>query len=191
MSQKTKNEEKLLEEKRSSSLEEVLKNALPYHFSNFEKFERQGIPFGMSGGDTGVPIEERMRANILIKFEVQAYINHLRRLKHHIIFLQKQGKINLPTDKELKQVWEDIMLDDGVINLLANKWAVHRSFDDPRGENLGSHLEILLNFEGTVTMWGNGHLFLSLGNHTFYLYHYHLKAMKFVDWFFTEVRKLK
>ncbi len=190
MTQNINIEKKLLQEKRSSSLEEVLINALPYHFSNFEKFETQGIPFGMNDGDTDVPIGERMRANTLIKFEIQAYINHLSRLKHHIKFLQKQGKINIPTDKELKQIWEDIMLDDGVINLLANKWAVHRSFDDPRGENLGIHLEILLNFEGTVTMWSNGHLYLSLGNHTFSLYHYHPKAMKFVDWFFTEVRKL-
>ncbi len=191
MSHNTNNEEKLLEEKRSSSLEEVLKNALPYHFSNFEKFERQGVPFGMSGGDTGVPIGERMRANTLIKFEVQAYVNHLRRLKHHINFLLKQQVINIPTNQEYREVWDDIMLKDGVINLLANKWAAHRSFDDPQGEDLGRHLEILLNFEGTVTMWGNGHMFLSIGNHTLYLYNYHSKVMKFIDWFFTEVRKLK
>lgn len=191
MSQNTKDEEKLLEEKRSSSLEGVLKHALPYHFSNFEKFERQGVPLGMSGGDTGVPIEERMRANTLIKFEVQAYINHLRRLKHHINFLLKQEAISVPIEQEYKEVWDDIMSDNGMINLLANKWAAHRSFDDPRGEDLGSHLEILLNFEGTVTMWGNGHLYLSIGNHTFYLYYYHPKALNFVNWFFTQVRKLK
>ena len=82
------------------------------------------------------------------------------------------------------------MLVDDVINLLANKWAAHRSFDDPKGEDLGTHLEILLNFEGTVTFWVNGHLSLPIGKHEFFLYEYHPKAMKFIEWLFKEIKLL-
>jgi hypothetical protein len=190
MSKNTVVAQEILDKKRSSSLQEVLMIALPYHFSNFEKLEKIGTPYAEDGENVET-FEQRIKANSLIKFEVQAYINHLRRLKHHIKYLQKEGKISPPINEEIKKVWDDLMLDDGIINLIANKWAVHRSFDDPHGENLTTHLEILLNFEGTITMWGNGHMYLSLGKHEFFLYHYHNSAMKFIEWFFTEVRRIK
>lgn len=181
---------KLIEEKQAPSLKQVLHEALKYHFSNFKKLEELAEPYSMKDrmGITSAAV--RMKANTTIKFEVQAYINQLRRLKHFIRYLQKKKRFKEPEDPELKQIWDDITRDDGVINMLANKWAAHRSVDDPRGESDSLHLAVLLNLEGAITMWSNGHLFLSIERHSFSLFHYHPKALKFVDWVFKAVEDI-
>jgi hypothetical protein len=143
---------KLIEEHRTSSLQNVLNKALDYHFNNFTKLEVLAEPFGIKDGMSIDDVAERMKANSEIKLEIQAYINHLRRLKHFIKYLQKAKSIVEPTDLELKQIWKDIISDDGMVNTLANKWAVHRSVDDPRDETDSLHLEVLLNLESEITM---------------------------------------
>ena len=177
----------LIEETQASTLKQVLKEALNYHFSNFMELEKLAEPYSIEDGSKLSDVAVRMKANTIIKFETQAYINHLRRLKHFINYLQKNGGFEEPENSELKQVWNDIMEVDGVVNMLANKWAVHRSADDPRGESDSLHLAVLLNLEGTITMWGNGHMFLSFDKYEFYLFHYHSKAIKFVDWVFDTI----
>jgi len=179
---------KLIEEHQASSLKRVLQVALEYHFSNFKKLEELAEPYSVKDrmGITSVAV--RIRANSEIKLEVQAYINQLRRLKHFINYLQKHGGFEASTDPELKQVWNDIMERNGVVNLLANKWASHRSVDDPKEEESDAlHLEVLLNLESTITTWGNGHLCLQIKNYSFYLFHYHHKALKFIDWVFEAI----
>lgn len=179
---------KLIEEHRASSLQNVLKKALDYHFINFTKLETLGEPFSIKDGTPMDDVAVRMKANSEVKLEIQAYINHLRRLKHFIKYLQKTNRVVEPTDPELKQVWDDILKDKGMINMLANKWAVHRSIDDPRNESDSLHLEVLLNLEGEMTMWGNGHLYLSIDNHEFYLFYYHPRVVKFIAWLFGKIR---
>jgi len=181
---------KLIEEKQASSLKQVLQEALKYHFSNFTELEKLAEPFSVEDRMGITDAAVRMKANSTIKFEVQAYINQLRRLKHFIKFLQSRGGFDEPQDPELKQVWDDIMEKDGVVNLLANKWAAHRSVDDPQGESDSLHLAVLLNLEGTITMWSNGHLYLSIEEYEFSLFHYHSKALKFVDWVFETIEKI-
>lgn len=178
---------KLIEENQISSLKRVLKDALEYHFLNFTKLEKLAEPYSIEDKTKIADAVVRLRANTTIKFELQAYINQLRRLKHFIKFLQEKGGFGEPKDPELKQIWYDIIEDKGVINMLANKWAAHRSVDDPKGESDSLHLAVLLNLEGAVTMWGNGHIFLSIDKYEFYLFHYHFKALKFIDWVFETV----
>ena len=177
----------LINQHQASSLKQVLEEALNYHFENFARLEKLGEPFSMRDRMKIVEVTVRMKANMTIKFEVQAYINHLRRLKHFIKYLQRNGGFEEPREPELRQIWRDIMEKDGVVNVLANKWAVHRSVDDPRGESESLHLGVLLNLEGTVTMWGNGHMFLAFDKYEFYLFHYHQRALKFVNWVFDAV----
>ncbi len=183
------NYDKLIKENQADSLKQVLNEALKYHFSNFKKLEELAEPYSVKDRMGIVDAATRMKANTQIKFEVQAYVNHLRRLKHFINYLQSNGGFKEPNKPELKQVWKDIVHKDGVINILANKWAVHRSIDDPRGEDNSLHLAVLLNLEGAITMWGNGHLFLSIGRHEFYLFDYHPKALKFIKWVFEKIEK--
>ena len=106
-----------------------------------------------------------------------------------MIFLQKKEMICEPEDGELKQIWYDILDSKGVVNVLANKWSAHRSVDDPKGESDSLHLAVLLNLESTITMWGNSHLFLSIEKYEFYLFHYHPKVLKFIDWVFATIEK--
>lgn len=179
---------KLIEENQSPSLKRVLKGAVDYHFSNFTKLEKLAEPYSLRDRMKMVDAVTRLKANDVIKFEVQAYINHLRRLKHFIRFLQKAKKISRPENTKWKEIWYDIMDDNGVVNLLANKWAVHRSADDPRKEDTYNlHLTVLLNLEGPITMWGNGHMYLSIDKHQFYLFHYHPKVLNFIDWIFSKL----
>lgn len=178
----------LIKQHQISTLKNVLQKALNYHFSNFKKLEKRANPYP-EGQESRYKLITRMKANSEIKLEVQAYINHLRRLKHLIKYLQKNKRITEPTDADLKQTWNDLMQDAGMINLLANKWAAHRAIDDPKGETKSLHLEVLLNLEGEVTMWGEDHLFLSIDKYSFYLCHYHPKAIKFIDWVFRNIQE--
>ena len=181
----------LIHSHQASTLKEVLKDALKYHFENFSRLEELGDPAILTSGDQ--PIEEvtaRMRANTHIKFEVMAYINQLRRLKHFINYLKKNGEFSPPDNSDLLQVWKDIMDEDGVINILANKWTAHRSVDDPRNESDSFHLAVLLNLESTITMWGNGHMYLSFDRYEFYLHHHHPSILEFVNWVFNTLEKL-
>lgn len=175
----------LVEENQIISLRRVLKKALNYHFSHFVKLERLGEPYSLEDRMGKIDFQTRFQANTTIKFEVQAYICQFRRLRHFIKYFQRQGIINEPRESEMKVIWRDLMENNGVVNLLANKWATHRSADDPRKEDTELlHLEVLLNLDGPVTMWGNGHIFLSIDKYAFYLFDYHPKALKFVDWVF-------
>ncbi len=181
--------EKLIVKAQVSTLNDVLKSALNYHYTNFIKLEKLAEPYGLKDRMKLVDAAERLNANTVIKFEVQAYLNHLRRFKHFINHLQKNGGFNEPTDVVLNEIWRDILDSNGMINFFANKWAVHRSIDDPRGESEDDHLSVLLNLEQVVTFWNNGHLSLSLRSHTLELFDYHLKVMKFIDWVFAKIDK--
>ncbi len=181
-SQSSKN--KLLDAQRSSSLERVLKSALQYHFDNFSRLELLGKPYPQ---DQRISVLQRMQANTNIKFEAQAYLIHLRRLRHFIKYLEANHLIQPPLEEENLEIWNDILKKNGKLNLLANKWAAHRSFDDERGEDIELHLEVLLNLEGTVTFWSNNHLSLSIDTTEFCLHEYHPKVLKFIDWLFNEI----
>lgn len=180
---------KLIKETQTSSLKRVLEEALNYHYSNFIQLEKIANPDYLQEGLSTEAVAISMQANNNIKFEVQAYLLQYRRLKHFLEYIQTNKGFDMPTDPELKQIWNDLMRKEGVVNILVNKWAAHRSVDDPRGENDHLHLTVLLNFESAITMWGSGHMFLSIGEHTFYLFDYHLKALKFIEWVFTSIEK--
>ena len=178
----------LIDSTQISSLKRVLKEALEYHYSNFVKLEELAKPY--FGANFKIHNTfAHAEAMINIKFEAQAYICQLRRLKHFIIFFQQKKIINEPNDSGLKQIWRDLMQDNGVINMLANKWAVHRSVDDPKDETKELHLEVLLNLDGPVTMWGNNHMYLSIDKYSFYLYDYHPRVLRFINWVFETVEK--
>ncbi len=127
---------KLIRENQVSTLKQSLISALNYHYSNFIKLEEKAEPYSVKDRMGIVNFAERMKANGTIKFEVQAYVNHLKRLKHFINSFKKKGLIDFPSGKETSEVWRDIMEREGIINLLANKWASHRSVDYPHKEDV-------------------------------------------------------
>jgi hypothetical protein len=180
-------DQQLINITRITSFERVLKEALEYHFSNFVKLEKLAKPY--FGDDDPRDKLEHAQAMTTVKFEAQAYISQFRRLKHFLDYFMRKKVIREPENPELKQTWQDLMQKGGVINMLANKWAVHRSADDPKGETNSLHLEVLLNLDGPVTMWGDDHLYLSIGKYSFYLFYYHSKVLKFIDWVFKMVGK--
>lgn len=184
------NFKKLIKENQAPTLKQYLLSALNYHYSNFTKLEELAEPYSEKDRAGIVNFAERMKANEVIKFEVQAYINQLKRLKHFINSFKKKGLINEPSEKELSEVWRDIMEKEGVINLLANKWASHRSIDYPsKDDNDLLHLTVLLNLEQVVTMWSNGHLVVDIKDHELNLFLYHQKAINFANWVFSEIDK--
>ncbi len=169
----------------STSLPESLK----YHFANFKKLEEIGAP-ELSGHKYHTDEEwvEIRRARENIKFEVQAYLCQLRRAKYFINNL----KIVAPKDLELKEVWDSIIEKGGMINILSNKWASHRSIDYPHSEDDEDlHKEVLLSLDGASTSWSSdNHLILLLSGLKFDLCDFHPKVMKFTNWLFLETEKL-
>lgn len=165
------------------SLKNVLPKALNYHFSNFKSLEKMAHPDSLIDGKPLKDFASHFESISVIKFEIQAYISQLRRIKHFI----NSVKLKEPTDPDLKEVWDAIMNEEGMVNMFANKWAVHRSFDDPRGEDELIHAEVLMNLEGGVTMWQGEHLLLNLGKHEFDLCSFHPKAERFIEWVFDEL----
>lgn len=169
----------------STSLPESLK----YHFANFKKLEEIGAP-ELSGYKYHTDEEwvEIRRARENIKFEVQAYLCQLRRAKYFINNL----KIVAPKDLELKEVWDSIIKKDGMINILSNKWASHRSIDYPHSEDDEDlHKEVLLSLDGASTSWSSdNHLVLLLSGLKFDLSDFHPKVIKFTNWLFLETEKL-
>lgn len=178
----------LIAENQASSLKRVLEEALSYHYSNLLALEKIGEPFATKDGESIKDYLPRMKANTNIKFEAQAYLSQYRRLKHFIKHYEKLGLIKKPTDPGLKEAWHDLMDEDGVINVFANKWAAHRSADDPRkGDTDSLHLSVLLNLEGAITFWGNGHMYLSFEKYSFCVFDYHPKALNFCKWVFSDL----
>lgn len=181
--------EEELKKLQTQTLKDNLPKALNYHFSNFKKLEKLARP----RFDKDEAIQEDRRtvweSLTTIKFEIQAYLCQLRRVKH---FIQspviRSLKINEPTDPEIKEVWNAIIKRDGMINALANKWAAHRSYDDPEKDDDDSvHAEVLMNLDGGVTMWEEDHMFLAFGKHHFNLCYFHPKVEKFLSWIFQEI----
>ncbi len=164
-----------------------LPESLEYHFSNFKKLETIGAPeLSDHKYHTDEEWAEIKRARENIKFEAQAYLSQLRRAKHFILNL----KITAPEDIELKEVWDSVVNEDGMTNVLANKWAAHRSVDAPKGETDKFHTEVLLALDGASTSWKESHLILLLSGIEFDLCDFHPKLMMFIDWLFSEAKKL-
>lgn len=182
--------QKLINERQVPTLKQSLSSSLNYHYSNYIKLEEVAEPFSTKDKEGIVKAAERMNANEHIKFELQAYVNQLKRLKHFINSFRNKGFISEPNQPELAQVWQDIMDKSGVVNLLANKWASHRSIDYPdKDDDDHLHLTVLLSLELGITMWDNGHLYVDIKNKEFNLFHYHEKAINFINWVFGEVEK--
>jgi len=120
----------------------------------------------------------------------KAYLCQLRRARYFIKSLKKSSKLNPPQDSELKEIWDLIVEKRGMIHILSDKWATHRSVDDKRGEDESLHMELLLSLEGGATSWSGDHLILSLSNFNFNLCDFHPKVLKFLHWLFTETEKL-
>ncbi|MBS3904200.1 MAG: hypothetical protein KGZ39_02615 [Simkania sp.] len=165
-----------------------LPESLEYHFANFKRLEAVGAPeLSEHKYHTDEEWVEIRRARENIKFEVQAYLCQLRRAKHFINNL----KITAPEDLELKEVWDSILNKDGMTNVLANKWATHRSVDNPENETDTFHTEILLSLDGASTSWSSdNHLILLLSDLKFNLCDFHPKVIKFTSWLFSEAEKL-
>ena len=170
------------------TLKNNLPNALEYHFSNFRKLEEMARPsFGKKQNqDIGI----KFSAMTNIKFEIQAYLCQLRRIKHFMLSKQIKEKSIVPDDPDLKEIWYSILDKNGMVNILANKWATHRSYDDPWEDDTDStHAEVLINLEGGVTMWEEAHLYVSLGGHQLNLCNLHPKVLRFIEWFFVQLEQ--
>ncbi len=181
-----------LEEELKKLQIETLKNNLPkalnYHFSNFKKLEVLARPrFGKEEAK-GEARKAVFEALTTIKFEIQAYLCQLRRVKHFILS-KAISSFNLkPSDSEVKEVWDAIIEKDGMINAFANKWATHRSYDNPKEDDSDSlHAEVLMNLDGGMTMWEEDHMYLAFRKYHFNLCHFHFKVEKFLSWIFHEI----
>jgi hypothetical protein len=177
-----------LNEWQITSLKNVLPKALEYHYSNFQRLETLAERYVVrqDEGATLTKIEDAIpgiAALTNIKFEVQAYLCQLRRLK---FFLKSVG-LTRPADPALAEVWDSVMDPAGMVNLFANKWAAHRSFDDPRGEDEHLHAQVLLNLDSSTTIWSNEHLVLELRGHELDLCSFHPRCLEFVSWVFREL----
>lgn len=171
------------------SLQRSLPEALEYHFANFKKLEEKGAPvLSVDRYRSDEEWTDIKRAGENIKFEVQAYLCQLRRAKYFINNL----KIVAPKDLELKEVWDSIIEKGGMINILSNKWASHRSIDYPHSEDDEDlHKEVLLSLDGASTSWSSdNHLILLLSGLKFDLCDFHPKVMKFTEWLFSQTEKL-
>ena len=180
-------EKDFLKGRQLSSLKDVLPRALKYHFNNFQGLEALAKP---SQVRFGLLSPEHRASQVValqtIKFEVQAYLCQLRRLKFFLHSMQVQK----PTELVLIEVWDALMDKEGMISRLANKWATHRSYDDPRGEDDQLHAEVLINLEGSTTTWTGDHLVLMLGSQELNLCIFHLKSLAFISWVFAELKRL-
>ena len=164
------------------SLKNVLPRALEYHFSNFQRLEALAKPSSIRDGQKMAEAVPHFVAMTNIKFEVQAYICQLRRIKFFLLSVGLQE----PTELALAEIWHAVVDKDGMISMLANKWAAHRSYDAPQGEDDQLHAEVLLNLDGGVTMWNGDHLVLDLKSHELELCSFHPKVLAFVTWMFQE-----
>ena len=175
-----------LENEQIFSLKRTLPRALEYHFRNFTKLEKSSNQLV-----DGIPMEEAtVSFNALenIKFEVQAYVCQLGRVKYFLLSMTSRGLLP-PTDPTVKGIWDTIINENGLINVLRNKWASHRSYDWPKSDTDKLHKGVLLNLESSNTNWSGDHLILSLGKHELNLCDFHPKVLKFIDWLFSEVDK--
>src|SRR3989344_3273782 len=169
------------------TFQRVLPEALEYHFANFRKLEEKGVPsLYVNRFHTDEEWAEIKKSQANIKFEVQAYLCQLRRAS----FFIKSLKLNPPKDLELKEIWDSVVDKEGMVNVLSNKWASHRSVDYPRGEDESLHKEVLLSLEGGSTSWVGSHLILLLSNFNFNLCEFHPKVLKFINWMFSQTEKL-
>lgn len=182
-----------LEEELKKLQIQTLKNNLPkalnYHFSNFKKLEELARPRFGEEEKEGEARRAGWEALSTVKFEIQAYLCQLRRVKHFILSRAISSLKLEPTEPEIKEVWNAVVEKDGMINALANKWATHRSYDDPKEDDIDSvHAEVLMNLEGGVTFWEEGHMYLAFGTHHFNLCDFHPKVEKFIAWIFKEIK---
>lgn len=169
------------------SMRAHLPRALEYHFSNFKVQESVAAPSAMQDGEGMSSAAKKFEAREAIKFEVQAYLCQLRRFKFFIESLKKERGLEEPKEPAPQYMWHSIMDKEGLINILSNKWAAHRSFDDPRGEDDLLHAQILINLDGTTTMWGGDHLILGIDKREFDLCEDHPKVIEFISWVFKEI----
>ncbi len=170
------------------TLRNVLPRALNYHFNNFKKLEEKGAPENSFDKSlTGQEWAEIKESRLNIKFEVQAYICQLRRTK----FFIHSMKLSPPKDLVLKEIWDSIMDKKGMVNVLSNKWASHRSIDDQRKEDTENlHRDVLLNLEGGATAWQDRCLILQVSGYRLDLCNFHPKVLEFVNWIFSETEHL-
>ena len=169
------------------TFQRTLPEALEYHFAHFRKLEEKGAPaLYVDRFHTDEEWVEIKQSQANIKFEVQAYLCQLRRAS----FFIKSLKLSPPKDLGLKEVWDSIVDKEGMVNVLSNKWASHRSVDYPRGEDESLHTEVLLSLEGGSTSWSGNHLILLLSNFNLNLCEFHPKVLKFVNWMFSETEKV-
>lgn len=180
--------EEELKNLQTQTLKTNLPKALNYHFSNFKRLEGLARPRFGNEEKVGEARKESWEALSVIKFEIQAYLCQLRRVKHYILSSTIRSLSLKPTDPEIKYVWNAILEKEGMINSLANKWAAHRSYDDPEKDDTDSiHAEVLMNLDGGVTFWEEDHMYLAFGKHHFNLCDFHPKVEKFISWIFKEI----
>ncbi len=158
------------------SIKGVVIGALEYHFANYKEHEKWGGP----NADIRQFPGKWQRSQGLVKYELMAYLTQLRRIKYFIKNMQGKDLLRKPTKPELKMIWDDIMKRGGMVEMFANKWVVHRSIDDPRGEDEKLHAEVMYNLEGLITFWREEKMFACLRYHTLILDDYHPKVMAFL-----------
>lgn len=191
-SQENKNpSQTFLDATQITSMKGILQNALNYHYSNYALRENEIIGDIFEKWDQKT-IEEKNRyfdSFKEIKFEVLAYLLHLRRFRHFIFSLIAKGKISVPRTVLEKEIWTSLMEKGGVLEFYCNKWMAHRSYDDPSGETEHVHLEMLLNLEGSMIMHDNQGVFFSFDSRVLRLSKLHHQILRFIDWVFDEVTK--
>jgi hypothetical protein len=176
-----------LKKEQIDSLKRILEIALNYHFNNYVKLEAQCRPvYSPEGHKPTVTVEESLRARNHIKLEYQAYIIHLRRVNHFIYNLGE--RISEPTEEKFKQIWYDIRDEEGVVNLLANKWAAHRSVDWPKTEKEWEQMEVLENLESQKLFWKGDHVYIAIKGKELSLFSYHGQALSFIKWLFENIK---
>lgn len=162
--------------------------ALDYHFNNFLKLQE----LASLELDHELVQEDRLptiNAMANIMFEVQAYISQARRLRYFLKNMIIKELLTEPHNKDLKKIWDYFMDDNGTVNLLGNKWAAHRSYDDPKGnDNDSLHAEVLLNLDGAGTFWKSEpkQLIVYLGDIELNLNKQHSEIKYFITWAFSQ-----
>jgi len=167
------------------SMKRRLPRALTYHFNNFLELQDKAY-FDIDDRNTKYG-PETLAAMEVIMFEVQAYVNQARRFRFFLNNQLAKRLITPPSNAKLLSAWGYFVNADGIITLLGNKWASHRSYDYPKiGDSENTHAEVLLNLDGSVTFWENRQMVVHFHHTKLNLNVQHYEIINLVKWVFEQ-----
>lgn len=162
---------------------------LNYHFDNFSSLEKKAKPSNLENWEEKTE-EERLEcfnSKDFIKYEIEAYVSKLGKFAKSCFVLSKEFDIKKPQQMDLLYIWNSLR-DGGVVKELRDKWAAHRSYDDPRGFDTDKmHMEVMFNLEGPMTYWEGDKCIFLFQELRFDLHDYHPKFLLFLKWFVSEI----